>query len=785
MQIGGVYTIDFAKISKIPRFSVNIKTRDSKRTIKLILLKNNEVLNLNNYTVVVAAKKADRKDIFNDVKIIDALAGICEVEITEQMLALDMDLPCEIVLYNADGVVASSSSFVINKISSLRNEESIVSSSEFTALTKALSEVKGIDITYRKNSIPIKMKDLDTDVKEAMTGGSVPVVGVDAVGNENLKTNSVDLDNVVENLFTRVKKQGNIFLNSLNPTKLSDVFMKMTGGGDGDCNIVEDNVSFAKYDVDRYLHLTRKNATNQYSFKLCSEGKNLVDITEFGITTDDTISFGAIMKSSDTDAKLMLYQYDSEKNYIKGSGVFTSNIGQSDTIKHVKSTATIKSNAKFVELVVFGTDTLSEMVTFDIAHWYVKKGIADNAIYLNNKELNYVLDEDFNYKSNMIALNIADKIIEDEILIPSANLFNKDGVLLDGYVFTDGKIFGSGTYVHQVIRVNEGETYRTKYSINVAFLDSLGNFAYAMPGGEMSEGLFTVPVGLNIAYITLTTLKSDLNIQYLIKGSDKPHSTPVFKKKFKDFIELSEQQKNSINLHPWKGKKLLILGDSITAIGIDPRGWLKYFSEILKPSSLINVAVSASTWRDKEGTVYDGNPVTNGQDNNVNNVIGNQVQKILNNNYEAPDVIMIAAGTNDSYENVTDDNIELQFFKDGENVSLPNVDRKTWAGAIRYTVETLREKYPNAQIFLCTPVQRCNPGLNTYPTIKTKGEIIKKLGLRMSVPVIDSAECGVYGMYAVDGKPTLDHNDGLHLSATGATKLGIYNARKIINWFCF
>ncbi len=152
MKIGPMNTIDFARVTKIPKFKINVKQGDSKRTIQLRLLTNGETLNLENYTVTVAAVKDDGTDIFNDVTIIDPSAGICEVEITEQMLVLNTDLPCEIVLYGADGTVASSSNFVISRISSARNEESIISSSEFTALTKALS-----DVTDIKNNINKKM----------------------------------------------------------------------------------------------------------------------------------------------------------------------------------------------------------------------------------------------------------------------------------------------------------------------------------------------------------------------------------------------------------------------------------------------------------------------------------------------------------------------------------------------------------------------------------------------------------------------------------------------------
>lgn len=159
MRIGGMYTIDFTRVSKIPKFNVSVKTGDSKRTISLILLENNKIINLNDYTVTVAAKKSDGNDIFNDVSIVDAENGICEVEVTKQMSALDTDLPCEIVLYGADGTVASSSNFVISKISSVRNEESIVSSSEFTALSKALTEVKNIDNRFKE--VDSQIKDIE------------------------------------------------------------------------------------------------------------------------------------------------------------------------------------------------------------------------------------------------------------------------------------------------------------------------------------------------------------------------------------------------------------------------------------------------------------------------------------------------------------------------------------------------------------------------------------------------------------------------------------------------
>lgn len=175
MIVGGNYTIDFAKVSNIPKFAINVKVGDSKRKISLTLLENNTAINLNNYTVVVACKKSDGNDIFNDVSIVDAVNGKCEIEITEQMLALDTDLPCEIVLYGANGVVATSSNFVIGRLSSVRNEKNIVSSNEFSALTKALVDVKDVN---SKIEVERKRIDLLTRIENGQTEGNAELLDI-------------------------------------------------------------------------------------------------------------------------------------------------------------------------------------------------------------------------------------------------------------------------------------------------------------------------------------------------------------------------------------------------------------------------------------------------------------------------------------------------------------------------------------------------------------------------------------------------------------------------------
>jgi lysophospholipase L1-like esterase len=72
-----------------------------------------------------------------------------------------------------------------------------------------------------KGAGDIKMVDLHTEVKTAMTGGSVPVVGLNAVGAENVKPKAITPDKISFFNYTIV--------NLLDLTKMVDGFISSTG----------------------------------------------------------------------------------------------------------------------------------------------------------------------------------------------------------------------------------------------------------------------------------------------------------------------------------------------------------------------------------------------------------------------------------------------------------------------------------------------------------------------------------------------------------------------------
>ena len=249
-----------------------------------------------------------------------------------------------------------------------------------------------------------------------------------------------------------------------------------------------------------------------------------------------------------------------------------------------------------------------------------------------------------------------------------------------------------------------------------------------------------------------------------------------------DKAEMVKEVQSAIPTSTAIGKKLLFLGDSITA---SSSGWVKKIADFLKPTISVNVAVSGAHWCDYSNTVYDGNPVFDGADNNANNVIGNQVEKVLrskeggNVNYADFDIVFIAAGTNDSDPS---GDIEASFYANGAVVPVASVDRKTWHGAFRYCVEKLQTAYPNAKIFICTPIQAVEVK-RSYASIKAKGDYLKKLSARMSVNCIDTMLCGICGLYEANNANGRDLRDGLHTNDSGALKMAKHNAMMVMNYY--
>ena len=351
--------------------------------------------------------------------------------------------------------------------------------------------------------------------------------------------------------------------------------------------------------------------------------------------------------------------------------------------------------------------------------------------------------------------------------VPQVNI----GFSSSNYIFSQGALAG----VQQAIITTQGKLNTSAIYSNsgVTFTNFNMKVLVSLTPPTVFEAnnttIITVPTSITVANSDFTITSdnaTDITATYI--ADSKAYTDSEVAKLNKAIASMSDTL-----IQPWENKSVLFMGDSITALG----GWVTQFNKVMKTASFVNVAVSGAKWIEDSVIEYDGNPVSSG--NTPQNVMGNQVQKVLNHDYAAPDIIMIASGTNDYVETST---IENQFTSAGAYIPLTSVNKATLAGSIRYCVETLLIKYPLAQVFLCTPIQAVEV-IRPYVTTKQKGDIISAVADRVSIPAINSRECGIYGKFEVQNANGKYLYDGLHPNAAGGILLGNYNARQVANWF--
>lgn len=323
--------------------------------------------------------------------------------------------------------------------------------------------------------------------------------------------------------------------------------------------------------------------------------------------------------------------------------------------------------------------------------------------------------------------------------------------------------------------------------------------------GRKSDELIEFEIPSNakdfFVYNTEEIGNTEVEVEIYLQKDDKSNSL-IYE------VDILKTEINKIK--PTKGCVFMSLGDSIATESY----YMPILRAILQPSKYYNLAVGGAHWADYEDTIYDGNPVLNGEDNNHNNVIGNQLQKIINNpeTYDvAPDIIIIAASTNDSLPMGNDSNdvaikneVNSKFYKENSTIPIttPTFDesdtykgyRRTIAGAMRYVVCTLQKMYPNASIFILTPIQGANSIRNYGNNIRIKQEYVTEVARHLAVEVIHvGEECGIQADFeyqgamwtekALDSKEGRDLIDGLHPNNSGKYKMANYIAKKIISYY--
>ena len=224
---------------------------------------------------------------------------------------------------------------------------------------------------------------------------------------------------------------------------------------------------------------------------------------------------------------------------------------------------------------------------------------------------------------------------------------------------------------------------------------------------------------------------------------------------------------------------VVILGDSNSSIGGDScdneTGWTKWFREIVEPASCHSYARSGATWSNTTKTIHNEKEKTAKLSDD--NVIYNQICRLITAYDEErqpqPDIIIIAAGTNDAWFTKRRphalDTVPAEVLLRGDSLtSLPPSSLLTVGEAVVANCALIKSRFPTARVILLTPLQ-CTA--TTVERIRRVGDIIESCGKLLNIAVVRQDEvCPIRREEEIERHRYT--TDGTHTNAVGAEANG-------------
>lgn len=134
-------TVDTQKTVQNPSFHVN--TNDL-RTVHLLMSvqSNGKPVNLEDAQVRIAVLKPDKKTVFQDVVVVDAASGLCEVILDSQAYVVPGEHTAELMIYFVGERVSVTGRFNYRAISGILSDETVESQNEYQAINKLVLDAE-------------------------------------------------------------------------------------------------------------------------------------------------------------------------------------------------------------------------------------------------------------------------------------------------------------------------------------------------------------------------------------------------------------------------------------------------------------------------------------------------------------------------------------------------------------------------------------------------------------------------------------------------------------------
>lgn len=681
------------------------------RFLKIKITDSNVPIDLTGTKVYLYALKSDNTKLFNLVEIVEATQGVVLAELTSQLLTSAGVVKLTLVLTEETKKLISKE-FTLMVDNSIFDDDAIVSSNEFTALTTALGQVQNIDNRFNEVNeqfISIKSEKLDKngilsmvnmgqDVKEAMTGGSVAVVG----------KNTVLTENIVDKQITRGKTN----------------FYSIDETG----NLIDRNA------------IIRGMCINNIGSTLNSD--NETDFIPIDISKTYRFNFVSFVTFWGIDKNFI-------SGYIQGSASTSVPVNMSNV-----------PNAKYVRFSVYDSDL--ETCVFSQLEYFsndLKTKFIDNDIVINKEQISNFSIEDKDF-TNALSRNV----LNYYSISNQGNLFINSKAIQGGYYSNTGVWINSSNHISSnLIEIDVNKKYKHNIFSFISFWDEnevfISGYIEGSGGATNPQQLRNVPSNAKYVRFSIETQAIESVVISLEEVFDLDLGY-----KFTDKELLIEEGNLNGNLlkkinsssTTMAGKTVNFIGDSIT-YGYDgatqgrvTKPYPTLVGEILG-CYINNYGISGST--------IGGD----GKTSTEHNILGNTPMNIRYLDMANADYVLVLGGVNDY---TVDRRIPLGVKGDVTNL--------TFYGSLKILIEGLIEKYPNSRIGFITPLRKMNDrNLNVYGNhLKEYRNAIIEMCEDYSVPVLDLFMQG--GCYANMSNWRTDNlPDGLHPNQLFYEKMAI------------
>lgn len=284
-----IHNLSLNMHSSISQTSLYVKSGDTKRKLRITLTENGKVYRISDGCKAVFSAKKDNGDtLFNDCTI---EGNTIVYEFTAMTANVPGKIDCEIKLYDANNELITSPQFAIIVDDVVRNDEGVVASSEFSALTKLIADAIAVN-----KELNLKLAGGKLDFANAVKGqASGEVVALD------------DVSPVAHTVRCKVRSKN---LLDLSQAKFSNCDYNASVNG------VTSNITDAHY-CGAWLYYLN-------DFIMANKGKTLTFSTTTTIPSDRVISI--VIWGTRTDSAIV-----QESSSLKGVGSVSITIDDSFT----------------------------------------------------------------------------------------------------------------------------------------------------------------------------------------------------------------------------------------------------------------------------------------------------------------------------------------------------------------------------------------------------------------------------------------------------------------------